>query len=487
MECVLSSSRFFQRLSSSASARRAAPFSPPSATAVARFRKPPKLSSTAAAAGGGSAVIRYVSSSTRSSPRDTKGFFAQTNSVSCKRVLVPIAYGTEEMEAVILVDVLRRAGAHVTVASVEPLLEVETSGGIKLVADTSIASCSVEIFDLIALPGGMPGSARLRDCEVLRNMTSEHAEGKRLYGAICAAPAITLLPWGLLRRKQCTGHPAFMHKLPTFWAVTSNIQVSGGLTTSRGPGTTFEFALSLVEQLFDESVSRTIRDLLLLDASADCKNEEVNEVDWSIDHIPRVLVPVANSSEVMQVVIVADILRRAKISVTIASVEKSLQILASHGTKLIADELIGKAAKLTYDLVILPGDGKALERLNKSRFLKKLLKEQESACRFYGAIFLSSPAPAPAPTPTPTPTPMQSRGLEKEKKATSCSSLVDKMKNKLVNGRGVVIDGNVITSSGLATATDFALAIVRKLYGAARARSIAEGLVCEYPRLERDY
>lgn len=68
------------------------------------------------------------------------------------QVLVPIGLGTEEMEAVIIVDVLRRAGADVTVASVEPQLQIEASCGTKLVADTSISSCSDQIFDLVALP-----------------------------------------------------------------------------------------------------------------------------------------------------------------------------------------------------------------------------------------------------------------------------------------------------------------------------------------------
>lgn len=106
------------------------------------------------------------------------------------------------MEAVIIVDVLRRAGADVTVASVEPQLQIEASSGTKLVADTSISTCSDQVFDLVALPGGMPGSARLRDCEVLQKIMSKQAEEKRLYGAICAAPAVTLKPWGLLKKKQ---------------------------------------------------------------------------------------------------------------------------------------------------------------------------------------------------------------------------------------------------------------------------------------------
>lgn len=68
------------------------------------------------------------------------------------QVLVPVGFGTEEMEAVIIVDVLRRAGADVTVASVEPQLEIEASGGTKLVADTCIKTCSNQTFDLVALP-----------------------------------------------------------------------------------------------------------------------------------------------------------------------------------------------------------------------------------------------------------------------------------------------------------------------------------------------
>lgn len=374
------------------------------------------------------------------------------------------------MEAVILVDVLRRAGANVVVASVEPQLEIEASSGTRLVADTSISTCSDEIFDLIALPGGMPGSARLRDSEILRKITSKHAEEKRLYGAICAAPAITLQPWGLLRRKQMTCHPAFMDKLPTFRAVKSNLQVSGELTTSRGPGTAFEFALALVDQLFGESVAKEVGELLLMRTAEDNhKKEEFNEVEWSVDHSPHVLVPVANGSEEIEVVTVVDILRRAKVDVVVASVEKSLQILASRGIKLIADKSIDNAAESIYDLIILPGGIAGAERLHKSKVLKKMLKEQGSAGRIYGAICSS-------------PTVLHRQGLLKGKRATAHPSVASKITNEVVEGARVVIDGKLITSRGLATAIEFALAIVSKLFSHARARSVAEGLVFEYPK-----
>ncbi|CAN1278588.1 Protein DJ-1 homolog C [Linum perenne] len=380
---------------------------------------------------------------TASSPMPTS-----PSSVPPKKVLVPIGFGTEEMEAVIMIDVLRRAGAKVTVASVEPQLKIEAASGTKLVADTSISTCSDEVFDLVALPGGMPGSARLRDCEVLRQITSKQAEAERLYGAICAAPAITLLPWGLLKRKKMTGHPAFKYSLPTFWAVETNLQVSGHLTTSRGPGTSFQFAVSFVDQLFGEPAAKEVG-------------------------VNLVLLPIANGSEEIDIVTIVDILRRAKVEVLVASVQKSLQILASQGTKIVADKLIGDAAESVYDLIILPGGIAGSERLQKSKVLKKLLLEQDAGGRIYGSVCSSTPV-------------LQKHGLLKDKRVAAHPGIATELTSNVVvvDGTKVVIDGKLITSKGLSTVTDFALAIVSKLFGHGRARCVAEGLVFDYPRSE---
>uniref|UniRef100_A0A2P2L6T4 Uncharacterized protein MANES_10G080900 n=1 Tax=Rhizophora mucronata TaxID=61149 RepID=A0A2P2L6T4_RHIMU len=183
----------------------------------------------------------------------------------------------------------------------------------------------------------------------------------------------------------------------------------------------------------------------------------------------QVLVPVANGSEEIEIVTIVDVLRRAKVDVEVASVEKSMQILASQGTKIVADKLLSDAAKSIYDLIILPGGTGGAERLQKSRVLKKLLQEQNIAGRIYGAV-CSSPAV------------LHRQGLLKDKHATGHPSVLSKLTNGVVNGAKVVIDGKLITSKGLATVTDFTLAIVSKLFGHARARSVAEGLVFEYPR-----
>ncbi|KAL5992835.1 hypothetical protein ACLOJK_013754 [Asimina triloba] len=197
---------------------------------------------------------------------------------------------------------------------------------------------SVEVFRKVDFvtrkeeKGGMPGSAWLRDCEVLRTIMSKQVEEKMLYGAICAAAPVVLQPWGLIRRKQTTGHPAFIGTLPTFWAVMPNLQVSGELTTSRGPCTSFEFALSFVEQMLGSSLAEEIGGNLVM-IHSDGKHpreEEFNPLECSVEHIPQ-----------------ANILRRAKVDVVVASVEKSMQILGSQESKLVADKSID-------DAIILP-------------------------------------------------------------------------------------------------------------------------------------
>lgn len=172
--------------------------------------------------------------------------------MSAKRVLVPIGTGSEEMEAIITVDVLRRAGAEVTVASVEPGLEVACSRGVKIVADRLIDDCAAEHYDLIALPGGMPGAERLRDSATLIGLLDRQAAAGKPHAAICATPAVALQPNGFLDGKRATAHPAFVDKLADRSAAEERVVADGVLTTSRGPGTAFEFALALVKQLYGE-------------------------------------------------------------------------------------------------------------------------------------------------------------------------------------------------------------------------------------------
>jgi 4-methyl-5(b-hydroxyethyl)-thiazole monophosphate biosynthesis len=173
------------------------------------------------------------------------------------RVLVPIADGTEEIEAVCIIDVLRRAGAHVTVASVGNL-QITASRGVRIVADCTIADCQDDDFDLVALPGGIPGAEHLRDSQALIQLLRRHQAAGGWYGAICAAPAVVLSHHGLLGGRQATSHPAFTEQMTDGEAVTSRVVVDGKCVTSQGPGTAIAFALTLVALLFGDAKAEEV-------------------------------------------------------------------------------------------------------------------------------------------------------------------------------------------------------------------------------------
>ena len=183
--------------------------------------------------------------------------------IMTKKVLVPIAAGTEEIEAVCIIDVLRRAGAEVVVASVGAK-EVTCSRGVKLVADKLLGDCKSDAFDMIALPGGIPGAENLRDSADLTELLKRQAGAGGFFGAICASPAVVLQPHGLLENRQATSHPGFADKLTPNASIESRVVVDGNCITSRGPGTAIEFALKLVEMLYGKEKAKEVGEPLVL-------------------------------------------------------------------------------------------------------------------------------------------------------------------------------------------------------------------------------
>jgi len=180
-----------------------------------------------------------------------------------KRVLVPIANGTEEIEAACIIDTLRRAGADVTVASVDGL-QVVASRGMKLVADAMISDCVNQTYDCIALPGGMPGAEHLRDSLPLIEKLKQQKQAGRLYGAICASPAVVLQAHGLLAKVKATCFPSMRGKLDPAYVSDAPVVVDGQCVTSQGPGTAIAFALKLVQLLFGAGKAREVADAMLV-------------------------------------------------------------------------------------------------------------------------------------------------------------------------------------------------------------------------------
>jgi protein deglycase len=180
-----------------------------------------------------------------------------------KKVLVPIADGTEEIEAVCIIDTLRRAGADVTVASVGKL-QVTASRGVKLVADARIADCKGQTYDCIVLPGGMPGAEHLRDSAELIELLRKQKQAGRLYAAICAAPAVALRPHGLIEKVRVTCFPGLQNKLDSTYLSKERVVVDGNCVTSQGPATAIEFALKLVELLFGSAKAKEVGTAMLV-------------------------------------------------------------------------------------------------------------------------------------------------------------------------------------------------------------------------------
>jgi 4-methyl-5(b-hydroxyethyl)-thiazole monophosphate biosynthesis len=172
-----------------------------------------------------------------------------------KRVLCLLAEGVEELELVAPVDVLRRAGAEVVVASLGPDLEAAGRNGIVLRGDVALAAVATGDFDLLFIPGGPAVSVLRLDGRAVELAKKFVAAGKPV-AAICAGPLV-LEDAGLLEGKRFTAHASVANELPG--ALTGERVVEDGLImTSRGAGTALEFGLAMVDRLFGEAKEEEI-------------------------------------------------------------------------------------------------------------------------------------------------------------------------------------------------------------------------------------
>lgn len=168
-----------------------------------------------------------------------------------KRVLVPISTGFEEIEAVTVIDILKRAGAEVVVAGVDSD-RVTGRSRITVIPDMSLDDAlAAEPYDLIVLPGGVPNSYTLRDDERIINAIKAQAAKDRKVAAICAAP-VALEKAGLLEGVRATSFPAMEKDLKSAEYTEDRVARAGNITTSRSAGTAMEFAFVLVRDLFGD-------------------------------------------------------------------------------------------------------------------------------------------------------------------------------------------------------------------------------------------
>jgi 4-methyl-5(b-hydroxyethyl)-thiazole monophosphate biosynthesis len=181
------------------------------------------------------------------------------------KVLVPIAGGFEEIEAVSIIDVLRRAEIEVIVASLNEQSAVKGTNGITIVCDINIKDVVVDSLDMIVLPGGWDGTHALADDENVQSILKEmDAKGKNI-GAICAAP-FALNKAGVLKQNY-TCYPSVEEQIREdgYMGETAMVVEDANVMTSRGPATAICFALAIVKKLKGEGMYQVLKSGLLAD------------------------------------------------------------------------------------------------------------------------------------------------------------------------------------------------------------------------------
>ena len=168
-------------------------------------------------------------------------------------VLVPLAQGCEELEAITITDLLTRAGIEVITAGLDDK-PVKASRGMVLVPDYVLDDVMDRDFDMIVLPGGLPGADHLNSDPRIQQLVKKLHQQNKITAAICAAPRV-LATAGILDNKQATSFPGALDNFPATNMRYSEdaVVIDGNVITSRGPGTAMDFALILIEKLLGKA------------------------------------------------------------------------------------------------------------------------------------------------------------------------------------------------------------------------------------------
>ena len=179
------------------------------------------------------------------------------------KIAVHLAEGFEEIEAISIVDVLRRAGLEVIMVSVANDLKVTGAHQIQVIADQLFDDVNYDLVDMIVLPGGMPGAKNLNDNTGLKKQIENFNKKGKLLGAICAAPLV-FGEMGLLKGKKATCFPGFEDYLHGAEITGASTEIAGNIITGKGPGVAIQFAINIVEMLLgSESAKQLTKQMIL--------------------------------------------------------------------------------------------------------------------------------------------------------------------------------------------------------------------------------
>jgi 4-methyl-5(b-hydroxyethyl)-thiazole monophosphate biosynthesis len=180
-----------------------------------------------------------------------------------KNVIVLLAEGFEEVEAVTPIDYLRRAGLTVTTAAIGSSLSVKGARGITVNADTALRNLK-QTWDAVVIPGGMPGATNIAASQEAAALITEMAAAGKLICAICASPAVVLAPLGLLSGRQFTCYPGMEERVQGAKWTEQPVVTDGNIITSRGAGTAGAFAVAIISKLLSQAEGDKIAQSVLL-------------------------------------------------------------------------------------------------------------------------------------------------------------------------------------------------------------------------------
>jgi 4-methyl-5(b-hydroxyethyl)-thiazole monophosphate biosynthesis len=180
------------------------------------------------------------------------------------KVAVILADGFEEVEAMAVIDVLRRAGIDTIIAGLHDG-HITSARNVKVIPDTTIDSVKAEDFDMLVLPGGQPGSDNLNADARVKDLILGFAQKGKLTAAICAAPYV-LANAGVLAGKRATAYPSYKDRLGGAVYEETSVVSDGNVLTSRGAGTALSFGLAIVERLVSREKAGKIREAMLIPA-----------------------------------------------------------------------------------------------------------------------------------------------------------------------------------------------------------------------------
>lgn len=189
-------------------------------------------------------------------------FKRKDKTMNREKIIVMLAEGFEEVEALTVVDLLRRAQLPVYTASVTGRRQVDGAHGVAIIADKVFEDIDFDEVRMIVLPGGMPGTTNLLNYEPLTVVLKQFAAEDRPLGAICAAPMI-FAAHGILCGKRATIYAGMEAELKDAIWTEGNVVKEGNIITSKGPGTAMDFALALIAFLAGEAKAEEVRTGLL--------------------------------------------------------------------------------------------------------------------------------------------------------------------------------------------------------------------------------